>query len=80
MTSPVHSPLRQIVGRNIKAARTERGQTQSTLAAAIGVEVLAVSRWERGVTQPSDANLVALSESLGRTPAWFFTDHEREPV
>jgi transcriptional regulator with XRE-family HTH domain len=61
---------------NIKAAREAREMTQRELASLVNdVDTLAVSRWERGVSRPTDANLHALAEALGVDVAWFFAEH-----
>jgi transcriptional regulator with XRE-family HTH domain len=76
MASQAGHPIRATVGRNIKAAREERGLTQSALARLLGVESMAVSRWERGRVRPTDANLHALARALRRDPAWFYAEHD----
>lgn len=73
--------LRKRVGHNIRLARNSRDLTQSELAAAIGVNSgQIVSDWERGVALPSTANAAALAQELGRDIAWFYTDHDEEPI
>jgi len=48
----------------IRAARVEACMNQVELAAALGVRQSSVSQWERGVTKPLTANLVALMRLL----------------
>jgi transcriptional regulator with XRE-family HTH domain len=68
--------LATIVGENLQTARTEAGMTQHGLAVAHGgVDAMAISRWERGVNRPADANLLRLGEVLGRQMVWFLTEH-----
>lgn len=65
-----------MVGANIRSARLGAGLTQSELAGAVGgIQVMAVSNWERGVNRPNDVNLVMLSQVLGQPVAWFYADH-----
>jgi transcriptional regulator with XRE-family HTH domain len=52
------------VAHNIRAARADRGWTQRRLAVEVGVDVMQVSRWERGVTRPSAAAEAKLVELL----------------
>ncbi len=42
-----------IYSMDIKALRNKLGLTQEQLALRLGVQSLTVSRWERGVSQPS---------------------------
>lgn len=50
------------VGARLRIARRAAGLTQKQLAAALGVESITVSRWERGVTVPSLARLRRVAE------------------
>lgn len=79
MASQVAKDRKTILAQNIRAARDLAGWTQRELAARIGVDTLAVSRWERAVAVPTDENLAALCEVLARDYAWFHTDHT-EPI
>jgi len=47
--------------------RKAAGLTQPTLADAIGVHEMTVSRWERGITEPCATHLDALAGALGCT-------------
>lgn len=76
MASQVPRSIKAIIGSNILAARLGNGLTQSELGRRIGVENMAVSRWERAEVKPSDTNLQALSELFGRDLAWFYVDRE----
>lgn len=67
------------VGDNIRAARGERSRRE--VAVALGVDQMAIYRWETGRVRPSAANLAALAEYFDRDPGWFYTaDHERSVV
>jgi len=65
------------LGERIAEARKAKGLTQRRLAEAIGMEVMSVSRIERGVRQPSLRRLqdiagtldVPVSRLLGEEPA-----------
>ena len=74
MASQVSRQIKDIVGDNVALARKSKGLTQSELGRRIGVEGMAVSRWERGSSRPSDTNLQAVAEVLGRNFVWFFID------
>lgn len=73
-----HAAQVGILAANIRTARKSLGLTQSQLATAIGVEQLAVSRWERAVSVPHPANLAALTINLDRDLAWLYTDHSKK--
>lgn len=77
MTSQATGDLRATIASNIKAARREADLTQAQLASLLGIESMAISKWERGRHAPSDSNLIALAEHLGRDIGWFYTDHDR---
>lgn len=55
------------LGNQIKTLRTQRGVTQETLAAALGVSPQAVSKWENQTTTPDIQLLPALSAYFGVT-------------
>ena len=50
------------MGGRLRTARRSVGLTQKQLAAALGVESITVSRWERGVTTPSLSRLRRIAE------------------
>lgn len=55
------------LGNQIKALRTQRGVTQETLAAALGVSPQAVSKWENQAAAPDIQLLPAISAYFGVT-------------
>lgn len=59
------------LGARIQSARAERGWRQKDLAAALGVEALTVSRWERGEHAPTVETLGRLAGVLGKQPGYF---------
>lgn len=68
--------IKQILGENIKAARTAAGLTQLDLGRAVAdSDGTLVWRWEKGIVRPSDANMQALADILGKPVGWFYTDH-----
>lgn len=52
----------------IRAIREGLGMTQAALAEAMGVQPLAISRWERGERQPDGPAVVLLA--LARAGIW----------
>jgi transcriptional regulator with XRE-family HTH domain len=76
MTSQATGDLRATIATNIRSARVAADLTQAQLAAHLGIESMAISKWERGRHAPSDGNLIALAECLRRDVAWFYTQHE----
>lgn len=52
----------------IRALRESKGMTQTELAEALGVDQTTVSAWERGVAEPTLANLRRLADVLGIAP------------
>lgn len=56
--------IKQIVGRNLAAARVAQGFTQRQVGDAIGVPGPDVSRWETGRVEPGPMNRQKLAELL----------------
>ncbi|MFD7998485.1 helix-turn-helix transcriptional regulator [Streptomyces mirabilis] len=50
-----------MISKEIKRLRTERQMTQRQLARALDVGELAISRWERGINQPTVTNIQRLA-------------------
>lgn len=76
-----NSTIRDLIGRNIADARRAADLSQTELAREAGVtDGQIISKWERGVHRPSDEALLALGAVLGHDLAWFFTDHDADPV
>ncbi|MER5660414.1 helix-turn-helix transcriptional regulator [Streptomyces mirabilis] len=50
-----------MISEAIKQLRTERQMTQRQLARALDVGELAISRWERGINQPTVTNIQRLA-------------------
>lgn len=49
---------------NLRERRMALGLTQSDLAIKVGVSLVSIQLWERGVTTPKEANLNALESYL----------------
>ena len=61
----------------IKQLRVEKlTWKQRELAAQLRVDPITVSRWERGVTKPSDLHRVLLARIAGGHPNDFLDDEE----
>lgn len=78
MTSQATGNTKALLAANIKAARDASGMTQRQLAAAVDVDPMLVSKWERAAHRPNDENLFALAHVLGVDVSWFYV--EREPA
>ena len=52
---------REMLSRNIRELRIERGLTQTELAKAIGVTQGAVYFWEKGINEPTAGYLVKMA-------------------
>ena len=56
------------MGERIRAVREAKGWTQAAFAAALGVAVTTISRWEHGTSVPRHAALSALCRALDCSP------------
>ena len=56
------------LGEILKKHRTACRMTQEFVAETLGVSRQAVSKWERGASDPSTTNLMALAKLFGMTP------------
>ena len=52
-------------GERIRQGRETKGLTQEELAEVVGVSRQAVSKWEKGTSDPSTSNLCALAKLYG---------------
>lgn len=66
---PRHDASQPALGQAIRKLRTERGTSQAALAEKAGLTVAALSRIERGHTNPTWGTVVALAAALGTTVA-----------
>lgn len=53
---------------DIKQSRKDQGITQMALAVKVGVSLLTIQLWEKGVTTPTDENYKKLLAALGVLP------------
>lgn len=65
-----------MIGEKIKEKRKELNLTQEYLAKELNISRQAVSKWEKGLSEPSMDNLVKLSEIFGVDMAYFKNDGE----
>lgn len=56
----------------IESLRRDRRISQATFGSQLGVSAMAVSRWERGVAEPSGAIYIRLGNIAGDPLCWFF--------
>ena len=66
--------LKKSLGERIRLARQQAGLTQKQLGVQIGVSAVAISDWERGVTQPTAILLWQVGNTVGRSAAFFLND------
>ena len=57
--------VKKTLGETIKTYRMERNMTQEFVAESLGVSRQAVSKWEKGTSDPSTSNLLALAKLYG---------------
>lgn len=53
------------LGEVLRKHRTARNMTQEFVAESLGVSRQAVSKWEKGISDPSTSNLLALAKLYG---------------
>lgn len=62
-------------------AEMERARVTNTeLARALGVSERQITRWRGGVTPRSYGLVSRMARYFGRSPEWFYTDHNTETV
>lgn len=64
------------LGPKIRRARKAKRWKQKHLAAAVHVEPITVSRWERGVSKPDLDTLEVVAEALDKPVSYFVTPDE----
>ncbi|WP_306489672.1 helix-turn-helix domain-containing protein [Anaerococcus octavius] len=67
-----------MIGEKIKNKRKELNLTQEYLAKELNISRQAVSKWEKGLSEPSMDNLVKLSEIFGVDISYFKKDNDLE--
>jgi transcriptional regulator with XRE-family HTH domain len=60
--------LHDLLSRNLKALRSERGMTQDQLAEAAGISKVFLAEIETGRKYPAKGNFIKLAEALGVQP------------
>lgn len=60
----------------IRVKRAELRLTQTQLGNAVGVAQTIVSRWENGLGEPRNGQLIRLAETLGVTTDWLLTGRD----
>lgn len=63
-----------MIGEKIKTKRKEINQTQEYLAKELNVSRQAVSKWKKGLSEPSMNNLIKISEIFGVDIYYFRKD------
>jgi len=66
-----------IVASNIRLARKLKGYSQVRLAGLLDIEQQQISRWERGIWEPSSTSLHRLAHKLDRPLWWFYQERGR---
>ena len=71
-----------MIGEKIKNKRKELNLTQEYLAKELNISRQAVSKWEKGLSEPSMDNLVKLSEIFGVDIDYFKKDEgeDKSPI
>lgn len=69
--------LREIIGANITAGRTEKKVTVEELARAVGISLRLVQKHLAGDNAPGHENLLRYSRFFGKPVSWFFERHEK---
>ena len=67
------------LGAEVRKLRKARKKSLAEVAQAIGRSVSFISQLERGLTQPSIANLKGIAETLGVPFGWFFLSDKVPP-
>jgi transcriptional regulator with XRE-family HTH domain len=62
------------IGDSIRKARKDKHWKQKHLAAAVHVEPVTVSRWERGVSTPDLDTLQVIARETGKPISFFVAD------
>ena len=67
-----------MIGEKIKKKRKELNLTQEYLAKELNISRQAVSKWEKGTSEPSMENLLKLSEIFGVDIKYFKKDNDEK--
>lgn len=72
MSDSTPDPVDLHVGRALRARRQELGQSQSDLAAALGISFQQVQKYERGSNRISASMMYRAARAQQVTPAYYF--------
>ncbi|MBA57879.1 MAG: hypothetical protein CMQ40_01760 [Gammaproteobacteria bacterium] len=61
---------RTLIAARLRQARREKGFSQNSLAVALGLHPMTVSKWERGVVTPSLESFVDIEKVLKVRKEW----------
>lgn len=62
--------MRESIGKRLVIARQTAGETQTSLAAKLGVSYQLIQQWERGTRIPKDETIYRLCCVLNTDPEW----------
>lgn len=68
------------LGKRIKSARTEADLSQADLGKAIGKKAGAVSKYERGASDPESEDLVLIADTCKISIDWLLTGREAPSI
>jgi Zn-dependent peptidase ImmA (M78 family)/transcriptional regulator with XRE-family HTH domain len=71
ITLPVVNQMQSTISERIKRARVAAGLSQRELAARAELSAMAVSKFERGLTNPTSQTLIRLARALGTRTEFF---------
>jgi transcriptional regulator with XRE-family HTH domain len=80
---PIDEPNHQPMNATMKPSRPEwtlriermresLGISQAALARRLNVSPMAVSRWERGINEPTSSIYIAIGKMIGSPECWYF--------
>lgn len=63
-----------VARRCFEARKHVLGLSQSELARLLGLEATTISRWERGISEPTAVNLRAYARLAEKPISWFYEE------
>ena len=69
-----------VIGRNIRKYRLEKGLDCTELARLTGVTTMSISYFERGLRTPRIENVIKIASILGVTVSDLLSDGDRKAV
>lgn len=67
---------REIVARNLTAAREAKGLSKRRLGRETGIDESQLRQYEHARKEPSARTLLRLASHLGQSLEWFYEDHD----